>query len=319
MILLLTREEKSLTELSKELACSKQTVLRYIEDLDLSSGHVEIETKKIGKEHFYKVKRPFNTPKMTLSETDYLVLEMCRSFTSHLLGKELFEEATQTIEKSRAYLKDPEKRGPGSYFSSIHTGTIDYTDHHDTIHSLIKAIKNRKIVTITYNAISDLKTKTYDIMPLKLFSHKDTIYLHARIPQPAGSKIKMEFDPLLAVHRIQKAELQPSSFEYPLDYDFEAIYNRHFGIIKDKAFKVIVEFTGWAANFVSERTWSPDQKIDKKDDNSIILTFTSSSEYEVIAWLLSFGDEAKLIGPDHLVKEMVDRIKGMSEVYHINK
>ena len=31
--------------------------------------------------------------------------------------------------------------------------------------------------------------------------------------------------------------------------------------MKDDCFEVVVEFTGWAALHVAERTWSPDQKI----------------------------------------------------------
>ena len=53
--------------------------------------------------------------------------------------------------------------------------------------------------------------------------------------------------------------------------------------------KVEAEFTGWAAKYVAERIWSPDQKItniEKVGANKIILEFAASSEPEVIAWLL---------------------------------
>lgn len=316
MMLLLTREEKSLTELAHELDCSKQTVLRLIDELGRSSGHIDIDTIKIGKEHFYKVKRPLHTPKMTLSETDYLVLDMCRSFTAHLLGKELFEEATQTIEKSRAYFSDSNKRpASDTLFSTIQNGLVDYSGHHDIIHTLIDALKTRHVISITYRAITEDQPKTYDIMPLKLFSHKDTIYVNARKYPASLKKHADEFDPVLAVHRIVSAEKKDIPFEFPVDYDFEKIFNRHFGIIKDKAFKVTAEFTGWAAHYVSERTWSPDQKIRRVDETSIILEFTASSEPEVISWLLWFGEEARLIKPQHLIKNIAGRIAQMMKQY----
>ena len=125
----------------------------------------------------------------------------------------------------------------------------------------------------------------------------------------------MEFDPLLAVHRIRKVEMTDAVYEYPRDYNFEKVYNQNFGIIKDEAFKVEVEFTGWAAKYVSERIWSPDQKIKKVGKNKIIIEFTASSEPEVISWLLWFGEEARLIKPEHLVDEIIHSIDSMRNNY----
>jgi predicted DNA-binding transcriptional regulator YafY len=73
--------------------------------------------------------------------------------------------------------------------------------------------------------------------------------------------------------------------------------------------------TGWAARYVAERIWSPDQKIEKKGKDTIRLTFKASSEPEVIGWLLSFGDEAKLVEPDWLIKSVKKTIDGMRGKY----
>jgi len=77
--------------------------------------------------------------------------------------------------------------------------------------------------------------------------------------------VEPEFDPLLAIHRLKKVEIADRTipFEVPKKYDFEKAFNQTFGIIKDKSFQVEAEFTGWAAVYVSERIWSPDQVIEK--------------------------------------------------------
>ena len=108
-------------------------------------------------------------------------------------------------------------------------------------------------------------------------------------------------------------------YEFPANYNFEKVYNQNFGIIKDKAFKVEAEFTGWAAKYVAERIWSPDQKIKKVGKNKIVLEFTASSEPEVISWLLCFGEEVKVIKPEHFVDEIISRIKSMDMLYTIGK
>ena len=66
-----------------------------------------------------------------------------------------------------------------------------------------------------------------------------------------------------------------------------------------------MEFTGYAAEYVAERIWSPDQKLIKKKDGTVKLKFSASSAPELISWVLSFGDEAKVLKPNWLI----DRIK----------
>jgi len=154
-------------------------------------------------------------------------------------------------------------------------------------------------------------------MPLKIFSHNDSMYLSARFAgKPGKTDARREYDPLLAVHRLKRVEMTDQSFEFPGDYDFEQIYNRNFGIIKDSAFHAEVEFTGLSARYVSERMWSPDQRIRRIDDSRLRITFSASSDKELISWLLSFGDEARLIKPQRLIDTTKDMLMKMEALYN---
>ena len=101
----------------------------------------------------------------------------------------------------------------------------------------------------------------------------------------------------------------------PKNNDFEKAFNRDFGIIKRRAFKVEAELKGWAAQYAAERIWSPDQKIEKTATGKIQLSFTASSDSEVISWLLSFGDDAQLLSPDWLVKKVRKKIEKHYKIY----
>jgi predicted DNA-binding transcriptional regulator YafY len=158
-------------------------------------------------------------------------------------------------------------------------------------------------------------TKTFYIKPLKIFSHKDSVYVHACLARAPGKPYsEPEFNPLLAIHRIKKLELTDRLFDFPKNYDFEKTFKQNFGVIKEDAFEVKVEFTGWAARYVSERIWSPDQKIHKRNGTTK-LTFSASSEPELISWVLSFGDKARLTKPDWLLNELVKKIDTLKTVY----
>jgi len=177
-------------------------------------------------------------------------------------------------------------------------------------------MEKHKICKINYRRLTAERTKTFYIKPLKLFSHQDTVYLHSRMARTPGKVYKTpDFDPLLVVHRIKKVEITDRDFEFPKNYDFEKLFNREFGIIKEESFKVRVEFTGWAAKYVPERIWSPDQKITNKKGGNIVLTFTASSKPELISWLLSFGDEGKLLKPKWLVDEVGQTVEQLQRLY----
>ena len=234
--LLFSMESHSLTDLARMLKCSKQTVLRLVQDIE-RAYLVNIEHTFKGNRKYYRIKRRF-VPSLSLTEPEVNVLYMCRTFAEHLLGHEQFEEATRALLKSRDLL--PEKKaGTPQHFASFRPGTIDYTPHQNNIRTIIVAMEKQKICKVNYRRLTAERTKTFYIKPLKLFSHQDTVYLHARKARTPGKAYKApDFDPLLVVHRIKKVEITDRGFEFPKNYDFEKLFNREFGIIKEEAFKV---------------------------------------------------------------------------------
>jgi predicted DNA-binding transcriptional regulator YafY len=316
--LLFSKESYSLTELSRMLGCSKQSVSRLVEDIRMAYG-AEIEENSQGNRKYYRmVTQRKSIPVIPLTASELTALQMCKTFTEHLLGDQLYLEATRALEKNLS-LASCSGVFPSDHFASFSTGTIDYSPHQEKIRILIEAMNAKSICRITYQAIMEKKSKTYQVMPLKIFSFRDTLYLHARLARVTGKPDKSpDFDPLLAIHRLKLVEMTDSGFEYPADYDFEEVFNKNFGIIKENCFEVEVEFTGWAALHVAERTWSPDQKITKIDDDKIRLSMSATSNVELIAWILSFGEAALVKGPDWLVEEIINKVNRTAVLYKNN-
>lgn len=313
--LLFSGERHSLTELAKTLNCSKQTVLRLIGNIRKSYGIAIEETKQGNRSYFQIRKSPTSLKNIPLTEAELQSLQLCKAFTQHLVGKKLYEEATQAIMKSKVALAG-EKQAGECHFAAFRPGTIDYTTQHQIIHTLIDAMEKQKVCKLAYQAIEAPRPKTFHIKPLKLFSYHDAIYLHAQKAKEPGKPYRApKYDPLLAVHRMKSVVMTDIAFQ-PEDFDFEKTFNQHFGIIKEEAFEVEVAFIGWAAAYVAERQWSPNQEIIRKGNNRIVLKFTASSRPELIGWLLSLGAEAKVLKPDWLVKEMKAKIAELVKCYN---
>ena len=313
--LLFSGQSYSLTELSRMLVCSKQTVLRLMDDIRRSYG-VEIEETVIERNKFYRIRKPGRVPPaLALTGGEMSVLLMCQAFARHLLGDVLFDEASTAIEKNRA-LAGPLSDNAGHHFTSYKPGSIDYTPHEESIKTLLKAMEQKKICKVAYRSLLSRASKTFLIMPLKIFSHNDSMYLSARYAGKPGKRDERhEYDPLLAIHRLKRIEMTEQFFEFPKDYDFEQIYNRNFGIMKSSTFEVEVEFTGMSARYVSERRWSPDQRIRRMNDSTIRIAFSASSAHELISWVLSFGTEARLIRPQMLVENLKVMLMKMETRY----
>jgi transcriptional antiterminator len=91
----------SLTQLANDLKCSKQTVLRQVNDIQ-NSFKVDIEEIREGNRKYVCIKKPGR--KLTcipMTERELLVLQMCHAFAKHLLGQEQFCEAEIAINKSK--------------------------------------------------------------------------------------------------------------------------------------------------------------------------------------------------------------------------
>ena len=316
--LLFSRERYSLKDLARLLGCSRQSVLRYVNDIRKAYG-VDIEETTEDRQNYYRLKtKSLNMPSLPLTESELLSLQMCQAFTAHVLGAEFFREATRAIEKTQSFVSGGLKPRSDN-FASFATGTIDYTPYQSIIRTLIEAMDNRRVCQITYQTLMGEKAKTYLIAPLKIFSYRDSLYLDASVVRKQGeNKRRPGFHPLLVIHRFKKVELTEQDYKYPPNYCFDDVFNGNFGIMKDDCFDVEVEFTGWVAHYVAERTWSPNQKIKKLGKNKIRLTFSASSDVELISWILSFGEEAKVIKPKWVIEEIQNKLEKLNKLYSVS-
>lgn len=98
--------------------------------------------------------------------------------------------------------------------------------------------------------------------------------------------------PTWAIHRIEDVTLTDKIIPF-------AIPERDpvsFGLPWHEPRPFSIRFTpGKAAQYVQERIWPDNQVIEKLEDGSIIITMTSQSEPEVLAWVRRFGPEAELL------------------------
>ena len=70
--------------------------------------------------------------------------------------------------------------------------------------------------------------------------------------------------------------------------------------ISKRISKIPVRFSADQAPYVRERQWHPTQKLRDLRDGRVELTFRAGGTFEIIRWILGWGDAAKVIRPARL-------------------
>lgn len=304
--------EYTLSELATRLDCSKQTVLRLVESIEESMG-VEIVRGRRGNRSTFRLPRQKSLPvAKVLHEEELQALYMCAAFAQSVLGKELFEEASLGLEKTQLLL--PSQAHPNdAHFSTLSGGHIDYGPYRDVLRRLIEAMETGHVCEIRYRRLLADEERTVRIKPLKIFSYRDSIYVHTRrAPEPGKPWKEPEYHPLLAVHRIRHLEVTDQLYRVPDDYDFDRDVKASFGVWQNDPFRVVCRFDGWAAEYVAEREWSADQSMEIADDGTVTLDFSARGRPEVISWILGFGVNVEVLEPSDLVDEVHTMLVAMA-------
>lgn len=74
---------------------------------------------------------------------------------------------------------------------------------------------------------------------------------------------------------------------------------------------VVVRFSPSVARSVAEKTWHRTQRVEWNEDGSLDLHVTVSGLKEISLWILGYGKEAEVLGPDELREIVKSNIEEM--------
>ncbi len=169
----------------------------------------------------------------------------------------------------------------------------------DVFWPLVVAISDHRLCKVTYRAPRPkARDKTFQVLPLRLFSHAGGIYLMAH---------QGYYDTYLKLNlqRLRSLRVLDRRGEVPGDFDPEAVENAAFGVFhggKVRTFKL--RFTPELAPYIRERTWHPSQRLVDLDDSGVELTFRCSESHEISSWVASWLGGAEVLEPESLREEM---------------
>lgn len=312
-MLLFNNRAFSLKELTGEgyLNASKASVGRLIRQLERARvGNLQRE--KRGREAFYRLERPARVPSISLNADGLYQLALCRDFLAHLLPEKMRAETQSSLSQAVSFLPQGCQNLPPSIGASLSKGRIDYTPFQEIIASLVEAMRRRVVCQVAYVSAIGREKKQYAFAPVQLLAYRECLYVDGWLVTDGDPAAAVHDDPLrLAVQRFRACRVTGRPAE-----GLPALpEQRGMGVMSGEDFAIRVWFAPQAATYVAERQWSEDQKIEEQEDGSIILTASMSNAPECVSWLLSFGDRARLLEPDWLVRELKKTVRAMLKQY----
>jgi predicted DNA-binding transcriptional regulator YafY len=120
---------------------------------------------------------------------------------------------------------------------------------------------------------------------------------------------------MFVLDRIKMMNITDETFEIPSDFDLGTYMQSPFKVIHDKPVEVTIRFDKKVAGYIKEKIWHHSQEIEPQKNGSIIFTAEVAGREEVKHWVMSWGNNAEVISPEFLRREIATELQDCLEKY----
>jgi predicted DNA-binding transcriptional regulator YafY len=183
------------------------------------------------------------------------------------------------------------------------------TEH---MNGLLHAINNKIEVTFDYTKHGDFTgiAKNKQVKPIALKEARNRWYLITK--DVFRDKVKA-----YALDRIANLKITDKSFTKSITADLEELYKHSFGIItgEKEPQKIILEFSKFQANYIKSFPLHHSQEVVSENENYCTMEYFLSPTYDFVMELMSIGKEVKIIEPESLKEEIIQKLQANLSQY----
>lgn len=289
---------------------SKRSVQNDIRLLQFSPYNVEFD-EELQKMHFYRYSdTAFNLDivadlskreKTALHNTIELLRPMCEDSDAAtplmqwmFMSLQRLESGKPLVEKSPcvAFENNSSLAGMGNFIV------------------LLEYIMNRQPVTLRYKSFKSTIPKNINVHPYFLKQYNGRWYLIAN-PEEYDTIATYALDRILTVE-IWKGEYRPCGT------DIENLFADTIGVTINKGAKVkqvVLNIAGERYPYVETKPFSDRQKVLKRDEEKVTITFPMKLNPELVSEILSFGSDIEVVSPLVLREEIARQVADLNSKY----
>ncbi|MBL4931899.1 helix-turn-helix transcriptional regulator [Clostridium paridis] len=302
MVFILKRRGKiKAKDIAEDLETSERQVRRYKDILD---EFFEIESVA-GPDGGYKLVQQSFPFKEMLTNDEIMSLKVAiKALDSFNIDEN--KKILNAIDKINFSILNSENDLLGSEkiipYSTPKKLTENIVEMHEDIY---KAILDKKVIYIKYKGNTG-KVSEREVEPLKYLRYKGEYYL------VANCLLKNEIR-YFKLARIQEYITTNKKFDFKEDIEetLRMSQENGFGVFGGEEYDLKLEIKPPMANTISERIWVENQTIEELEDGSIIFKAKMKGGPELISWILSMGDSARIIEPLRLKENIRQQVENI--------
>ena len=304
----------TMEELGRSIEVDRRTAYRIkdtLEELNFplyaDNSSLDGRTRYRFMESYLKKLPNLTVPELNLTLAEVIALYFIRGHARAFKGTDIESNIEAAFTKLDAFVPEGLARKLDkirTLFTPATKYSKDYSGKQEIIDSLTDAIFRQQSCLVEYHSFHDDSVRNFRAEPLSFFERDGGLYIFVRSTRFGQIRV-------LAVERIEKLEVESSTFEPPEDFDPSVYLDGAFSIIFDDPVDFRIHFSSDVARYIKERNWGKEQVITENPDGSILLELTTSGWDDVKRWILSFGPDAEVLEPV-MMREEVAESHGMS-------
>lgn len=254
--------------------------------------------------------------KIAASATELMALSLGRDLMHPLAGTPFWQGIESFWSKVQESLPDGVWSHYTKYRKILHVLGMpakSYAKHQGMLKTINRSILEHRVLEIEYQRLGQATATKRCIHPYGIAFYQSSLYVVADAQEAADEENPVRH---LKLDRFKKATALDEWFKPREDFNLETHLQQSLGMFagrKTKKFKV--KISAYAAPWVEEDPWHPEQEIKKHADGSITLTVSASHDLEVIPRVLALGTEAELISPAASRKTLAETVRDMNKRY----
>lgn len=282
-----------------------RTVRRDLEALE-GAGFPVVAERHNGQTRWRLLEGASAAPVLGFSATELMALLLSRNLLKPLEGTEIAEALSSALRKASAALPPQGHeyvRAMESIFSVGLGPHKKYAAHRATIDLIAQAIDKRRTAQLRYFSASRGSAGRREVDPYFLRFAAGGLYLigHCHL----RNEVRM-----FAVERIRSIALTDRPYQMPLDFKVDEYVQDALGIMRSgRRMDVELLFSKKAAAWVQDKQWHASQELVSLKDGRLRMKLKVADNEELVGWILSFGSQVKVIGPEDLRAKVRDEAK----------
>ncbi len=274
-------------DLAEEFHCSNQTIIRLMTEIEHVIG-LGLESGFEKRKKWYRIKST-SRAHLGIERDELRYLAICRDLAASLLPQKALVRIDETLFSLSVLMADPDyverEAIQGRQCAFFSKGKIDYTPHYVHLESISQAIESQQVLLVRYRAAGGTDIREHRFVPGKIIAMSNALYVLGATLVDDFSKIKYFTN--LAVHRMVDVIVLKRAFIVK----FPCTTEQAFGLPWHEPRTFRIHFAaGKVADYVRERVWASEQRIEEAACGALTLHITTRSEPELMAWVRSFGD-----------------------------